>query len=541
MKNIISKYSNILFPVLILFVIGISSCKKSNDVLAPMRLFTPGGTISVINNVSNVILSWDSTLYKTSSDSIKYAVQVSKDSSFVTVERNYITNIWTVMITDDSIAVRQKYYARVRALGKDSTLNSHWLVSSGFTIMGEQDFLPVRELEIKETSVVLRWTKSAGLSKITVKPTTGNSIDFILTAADTVAGLKTLTGLQSNMTYTAEIFTGTKSKGTTLFTTLPVTAYTVTLNSGDDLAAAITNAANNDIIGLNPGTYTAIANYVVAGKFVTIKSVSADPTNTKVIFKEFTLKGDGAGIKLSGIEFDGLNTAYFINLTGLASDAAAAKFTNITVEKCIIHNTANCILRANRGAVGAHKIDAITITNCKGYDNGGAYDYFTLDKITFGTLTLTKSTFYNIGRNLITCPTVLTGATAPTILIDMCTFNNFGSDGKYALLDANTNPINFTLQNSIICNVPKPGAAVAATAIRASVVLTMAFSNNNLFNFNTGASPAVALTLPTGATNNKGIDLGWGSTTSDFTLPLISDLRTFSRTAGAIGDPRWAY
>jgi len=50
-----------------------------------------------------------------------------------------------------------------------------------------------------------------------------------------------------------------------------------------------------------------------------------------------------------------------------------------------------------------------------------------------------------------------------------------------------------------------------------------------------------------GATNttvqssaNTTTDLGWTATTTSFTLPAGSALRTASTTGGAIGDPRWA-
>jgi hypothetical protein len=181
------------------------------------------------------------------------------------------------------------------------------------------------------------------------------------------------------------------------------------------------------------------------------------------------------------------------------------------------------------------------VINTIGYDNPvSTYDYFTLDKLAFNRLDVTKSTFYNLSRSIINCTTVLTGLPSPVIVIDQCDFNNLGSDAtKYVILDANTNPVNFTMQNSIIANVPRV-AGVAAAAIRASVG-TVAFNNNNVFKFVTTPSGTTTVTLPSTAANNKTVDLGWTATTTDFTLPATSELRTFSTSSAAIGDPRWAY
>jgi hypothetical protein len=545
MKKIlnINIYSSFLaFSFLLLITSGCKKVNTSTDLSTP-RLFKPGA-ITVSAGQTSAKISWVVPLFA-SGQKLSYTAEFSKDTLFATTDFTLTTDTAGVTATDDKLAVRQKYYVRVKANAYADQPESKWMESSGFSISGTQLFQPVRELEIKETSVTLRFTPTVGLNKITLTPATGQAVNVALTTTEAAAGLKVLTGLAPATKYSAELFLDTKSKGFLTFTTLPVTVYSVTLNPGDDLAATIAAAANNAIIGLNPGTYnlTAIATPIL-NKTITLKSTSYNPKDTKVNFKEFTLKGTGAGIKVSGIEFDGIapgSASYFINLTGAVADADAAQFTSITIENCIIHNTANCLIRANRAAVGAHKIDFIKVTNTIGYDNPvSTYDYFTLDKLAFNRLDVTKSTFYNLSRSIINCPTVLTGLPAPVMVIDQCDFNNLGSDAtKYVILDANTNPVTFTMQNSIIANVPRV-AGVAAAAIRASVG-TVSFNNNDVFKFVTTLGGTTAVTLPATATNNRTTDLGWNATTTDFTLPATSDLRTFSTTGAAIGDPRWTY
>jgi hypothetical protein len=549
MKKIfnINIYSSFLaFSVLLLIVSGCKKVNTSDDLSTP-RLFKPGGlTVAAAQNLAKV--TWTVPLFA-AGKKLSYTAEFSKDTLFATTEFTLTTDTAGVTATDEKLAVRKKYYVRVKTNAYEDQPESKWIESSGFSISGTQLFQPVRELEIKETSVTLRFTPTVGLNKITLIPIAGAgqpvAVDVALNATEAAAGLKVLTGLAPATGYSAELFSDTKSNGFLTFTTLPVTVYSVILNPGADLAATIASAANNAVIGLNPGTYnlTAAAT-VILSKTITLKSTSYNPKDTKVNFKEFTLKGTGAGIKVSGIEFDGIapgNASYFINLTGAAADADPAQFTSITIENCIIHNTAFCLIRGNRAAVGAHKIEFVKVTNTIGYDNPvSSYDYFTLDKLAFNRLDVTKSTFYNLSRSIISCATVLTGSPAPVIVIDQCDFNNLGSDAtKYVILDANTNPVTFTMQNSIIANVPR-GAGVQTTAIRASVG-TVAFNNNNVFKFVTTPGGTTAIALPATATNNRTTDLGWTASTTDFTLPATSDLRNFSTTGTAIGDPRWAY
>jgi hypothetical protein len=519
-----------------------------------MRMFMPSGEIKATSAETYVTLSWNASLYTKSTDSsITYTVQVSKDSLFNTIERTYVTDTTGLIITQDSIPVRKKYYARIKTNAKENSPESNWLTSSSFKITGEQIFYAVRESEIKEINVTLRWIVTAGLTKVVLTPATGSAIESVISAGEISSGVKTITGLTGGTTYEAEIFLGTKSKGYVTFTTEAATAYTVVITPADNLATVIDTCSNNAVIGLQPGTYSAgTTNFTVKQKTITIKSVSGNTSDTKVNWKEFTLKGTGAGIKLAGIEFDGLASAgaYFLNITGLNSDAEAATLTSIEVTNCVIHNMANCLLRANRGTnAGDHKIGTIKFRNCLVYDNlmTAAYTLFTLDKLQFTSLDVSNSTFYNVGQNYITCATTLTATPIPVITIDGCTINYLGANAKYVLVDASANPIGFTMQNSILANSPKSGATVASTVLRAtSASSTLNFSYNNTFKLmNSTTGTPVALTFPAYAylsmTTNRAIDLGWTSATTDFTLPSGSELRTGGKTGGVIGDPRWAY
>jgi len=534
--------------VLSIMVIMISSCKKTEDQpTEPARIFKPSD-IKVSAGTTAAKLTWAKPLMAT--EKYTYSIDFSIDSLFSTIKYTTTSDTTGVIVTEDNLAVRTKYYARVKAVATATQPESKYMISSSFQLTGAQLFLPVRDNEIKETNIVLRYKPAMGLSSIILTPTTGTAITTSLSASDVSTGLKAITGLAAGMQYTAELFLGAKSQGLTTFTTLLPTNYTVKLNPGDDLAAAITNAANGAIIGLNPGTYTLSAATFITQKTITIKSTSGNPTDTKVNYKEFDIDGTGSGVTLSGIEFDGTSSSssYFINLIGSqTNNGAAATFTNVVVDNCIAHGSATSFFRGDRGTNAKDfKITAITVNNSIVYDMGanGSSTYYTfnISKLQFTTLTVSKSTFYNCGPGLVLSATTFTGDSTPSVLINYSTINSFGGSSKYALLDANANPINFSIQNSILANTPRSGT-INASAIRASGAgSSLSISNTNLYNLQSALTGGTALTHAAATlTNNQAIALTWVSTTTDFTLPVTSPLRTASSTGTAIGDPRWAF
>ena len=537
--------------------IALAACKKEvyDSQVNLKRQFLPTN-IKITSSETSVQLNWSPSLF-TVPGKVSYTVMVSIDSLFKSNDIiTKVTDTSGIKLTDDELKVRTKYFALVKANGSNSTEDSRWGLSPSFKITGEQIFSPVLAAETKDKSVVLRWRETSGLTKIVLSPAYGTPSDVILDPADIIALEKKITDLTPSTLYQAEIFAGTKSKGTTSFTTKELSIFTQVITPADNLATVVANAANGEVIGLEAGTYNvvdatnAFVNLVVTQKLITLQSVSGNPNNTKVNFKEITLAGTGAGITLRGIEFDGASAvaSYFINLVGSVTDnASAATFSSITVDNCNVHNLANCFIRADRAANAAdHKIGTITVTNSKAYDSspGSTYVFFTLGKLAFQRLELSNSTFYNIGRAFIAAATTLpSGTSRPAIVIDRCTINNFGSGGtsrNYTIFDANANPVDFTLQNSIVSNAPIAGQTLGNAALRASTS-TVVITNNNMFKVTNGATPAVALTFPSTATpaNQKTIDLGWTGSTTDFSLPAGSELRTSATDGGAVGDPRW--
>ena len=199
-------------------------------------------------------------------------------------------------------------------------------------------------------------------------------------------------------------------------------------------------------------------------------------------------------------------------------------------------------MRGNRGANNAHKINTIRLNNSIVFENGtGSYHYFMLDKMEFQKLEITNNTMYDLARAFISYATNITVTPTPIITVTNNTINSFGFAARnYILLDANANVVNATFMDNIIANTPK-AETVGTSAIRTGATATVSFTYNNTFNFN-GGTPLAPLTFPANVqlANNTNIDLGWTTTTSSFTLPAGSPLRTSSSTGGPVGDPRWA-
>lgn len=534
-----------------LFLLMLAACKKDefNPDFDLPRQFKPGD-ITIRAGEVEAKLQWSPSLFTTGKN-VTYTVEVSKDSLFQgPVVLTTVVDTAAAVITDSVLQVMEYYFARVKANASGTTAESGWVHSSRFRITGEQIFSALDDAQLKDTSVLLQWRPTTGLTKIVLTPSGGASTDIALTAADVANSQKLLTGLTPQTTYKAEIYRNAVIKGNITFTTKEKSIYAVILSPGDDLVAAVENAANGDIIGLQPGTYNAtdatgaFVNLVITQKHLTLQSLSGNPADTKVNFKEVRLKGTGAGVTVKGIEFDGTpaNADYFINFTGMNSDSEAAEFTSVLIDNSIIHNTNNSLMRGNRGSSNAHKIESIKINNSIAYANGtGSYHYLMLDKMEFKTIEITNSTIYDAARALISWATNITVPQTPEILLDKVTINSFGFSGRNnILLDANANVVNFTMQNSIIANTPKAGQSVGSSVLRAGSGSVIRFVHNNYFNLN-GGDPLAPLIFPdyVQQANNLTVDLGWTNATNNFTLPADSPVRSGGTNGGPLGDPRW--
>lgn len=551
----------------ILCALLLASCKKNNDIgtLQPSRAFVPT-TIVTTPTGASVKIDWKASLFSTGTG-VTYTVDLSRNQNFSTIDYTKTTDAVTLTLTDEQLLVGQPYYVRIKANATTTTpgSNGYVVTTASFTMPGVLQ--SVANADLSSKTVLLKWLTAPDVTKITITPIGGTAFDVVLTPGDVTAKSKVITGLTPNTAYRDDIYAGTRVKGFTTFTT-PL--YNREITTADNLIDVINAAANNDVIGLADGTYeikdatATVVNLTILQKSITLQGKSGDPAKVRIKFKQIDLKGTGAGFGARSITFEGTDgvvvstpggtstglAPYFLNLIGAGSDGENSNFANINIDGCVVYNVLNAFLRGNRSTnVNGFVIGNININNSVIYNvnapASAGFNTIELSRVQFAQLNITNSTFYEFGRALVVATTLLnSGTPVPVVKIDKCTFNSFGGNNMFVLVDANTNFLNVTATNNIIGNIPKVTATGAQGLLRGTGPgSAFNFTNNNLFNAvtTTGAVlPVNTSSTSVNATGNTAVALNWTSASTDFTLPAGSPLRTASTTGGPIGDPRWA-
>src|SRR4051812_32130641 len=114
MKTYIFNRAKVGLVIILLVVIG---CKKDEETLQLSRRFSPS-TVTGVNGETSVKVSWPASLFTVPGEAT-YTIEVSKDPAFSVVDFTTTTGDLSVVITDDKLVVKQDYYARVKAIGKD--------------------------------------------------------------------------------------------------------------------------------------------------------------------------------------------------------------------------------------------------------------------------------------------------------------------------------------------------------------------------------------------------------------------------------------
>ncbi|MDL2251379.1 DUF5012 domain-containing protein [Odoribacter sp. OttesenSCG-928-J03] len=110
----------------------------------------------------------------------------------------------------------ESFSIRIRAVGNRQTLPSEW-VEKTFTTEVEQLFKEVRDEDLTDTEVTLRWEAGPTATKIVLTP---GDITYTLDVNDLAIGEVTITGLEEGTEYTAKLYNNDRVRGTVTFTTL---------------------------------------------------------------------------------------------------------------------------------------------------------------------------------------------------------------------------------------------------------------------------------------------------------------------------------
>ncbi len=542
MKSVNTIFKNKTVLAFSIFVF-LFACNKKMDIPEANlpRMFTPTG-IQITLAETQVRIAWNPSLFSASKQ-FQYTIQVSKDSTFQgTPDFTTVSDTTFVIVTDADIAIRQKYFARIKANAVNTTAESNWFNSIGFSMTGEQIFkVPVQEADIIDRGVILRWTTTPGVSKIVLTPQGGTSFDVAITAADNTAGFKLINNLLANTTYSAEIFAGTKSKGLLSFKT----KATITGNSIIDLrgienrpsvlADTLPIVPSGSIIILKRGLTYNISSTISLNKSITILS-GADfiPDLATLYFtNNFNLV---AGSAIDSIMFKDLN---------LYSDNYASRYVfNIsqvgTIGKVSFENVYGHrfrgFFRMQTGGAGTQVTDLI-IKNCV-IDSLRDFSLVnTNNSNTVANIKVSNTTIYN-ARKVIDHRS----PGSNSIEFTNCTFNNTpgggapGGIGGFYFIDLNTlnsaTPIKIT--NCIFGSTwDDQGLGNDALGIRAGSATSVEVSNSYQTSdfISTNATYQIAGLLPYPGTS---INL--------FTNPSIGNFKIKDNSfpgKGNSGDPRW--
>lgn len=379
------------------------ACNKIKDIpeVNLPHMFTPTG-IRITLFETQVRIDWNPSLFSQSKQ-VQYTVEVSRDSTFQgTPDYTKTSDTTFVVVTDADIAIRTRYFARVKTNAVGGSAESSWFASNGFSMTGEQIFIvPVPEADIIDNAVILRWIITPGVTKIVMTPTGGAPFDVVLGAGDVAAGLKLIGGLLSNTTYSAEIFAGTQTKGLLSFKTkVAITGASIIDLRGifgrpSVLADTIPIIPTGSIIVLQRGLTYDITTGTNLNKSMTILSgpdfipalatifmgsnfnLTSGAAIDSLIFKDINMYSDNyAGKYVFNINQVGtIGKVIFENVYGhtfrgflrIQTGGAGAQVANFIMKNCIIDSLRDFSLvnTNNSNTVANIDVSNTTITNAR--------------------------------------------------------------------------------------------------------------------------------------------------------------------------------
>lgn len=531
MKNINKLIGGFL---LILFVgTYTSSCtKEENREFNQERMFTPG-RISITTEQKQARITWNPSLFA-ELKTIQYTVELAKDSSFQNIEYTVQSDTAGVVITDDVLKPRQRYVARVKANTNNNTPESKWILSARFSITGEQLFRPLQSGDIIDNAVLLKWTVTQGLTKITVTPPDAQPYDVTLSATDLAAGQKIIKGLKPNTPYSVELYAGTKSRGYLEFQTNPTLSGNIIDLRGidnrsnvlDDTLAVIPTGSK--VILERGVTYNIEANASL-NKSLTFLS-GADLGNTEManIFFKASNFDLTAGAVVDSLVFN--NIRFTSDDIALTNKYVFNIATISTVGKIVFESCKAELFRGFIRVKEAATISNLVINNCVINDIGN-YGVVIVDHASakVDNITLQNSTVYRVAYSIIRNSK---NSLTKSVKIENCTINEAPVAAGYLVEFSTMNAASgITIQNNIFGRGKENAGSTSVKGARAGSSTAILASNNygtSDYLVNGNAIPDLKTYAGTSS------DLWVSPTTGDFT---IKD-NTFAGKSST-GDPKW--
>lgn len=494
------------------------ACEDIDDIheLELDRILSPTELGVRIRNNVNAEVSWNKMDHAET-----YALEVYAGTTAEGSPVKAVSDITTTSYTVEQLEGESTYIVQVKCVGTNIG-DSKWSTTT-FTTNAEQILQSVDEAnDLEATQVTLRWPAGQTATSIILTPEDGSAdITYTVTAADIATGAATITGLTDEMTYTAKLMNGTKTRGTVTFTT-PIDIGNATLiEADDDLASIVKNAEEGAVFAIMPGTYT-VATLTVS-KSIALKA--AKPADKPVLSTTIIRLSAGAALELNGIVLDG---------TDSSGDQTIVYDENGTYGALLINNCE--IKNYTKGALYGNKecnIESVTITNCIYSDiecNGG--DLFDFRNSITAAFTFMNNTVYNSAAARDGFRMDAGGSTKfpevkSIINISNNTFDNVCNNSGKRLLYVRLANHEITFNKNILSNTAGYYSNQASTTI-------VEMEKNNYFN-----APNFTSSTQSNAKN----DTGSSYTSLD---PQYKDAANGDFTLGnedlsyyGIGDPRW--
>ncbi|SOD14429.1 DUF4957 domain-containing protein [Pedobacter xixiisoli] len=372
-----------IFTLALAVVLFASSCKENElEEVQPTfaRTFSASGLKVTVLSKVNALFSWDK-----SANAKSYTIELYETADFSGTPARRIADISRSLVqyTVNGLEGDTKYYARLKAVGNESTSDSKWKTIE-FATDPEQLLNAVDAATIRSTSATVTWPAATAATKLVLTP---GDITRVLTPTEIAAGSAIVTGLTPETTYTVKLLNGTKVRGNVTFKSgLNLSGYTEITNL-TELNAALA-ASGPQRLALYGGTY-AINSTVAVNKNITL--TSADPSNKPVITGAAFKITSNASLTLSNIVLNGASSTS--NMLVEYTEASDNLFGALTITGSEIYGYGKGLMYINVKAL----VESITIENniirdiaCTG---AGFIDFRTGFAKTF---TIKNNTIYNI-------------------------------------------------------------------------------------------------------------------------------------------------
>lgn len=515
-----NKYIKYILGIVCLSGVLFASCDDIDDVVTSVkldRLFSPTKVEAAVTNSTKLNLFWAEV-----KGAEGYVVEIYTDSLVFTPD-----NLAAKIDADTTTTVYELegdmwYTARVKAVAA-STGDSKWSDVTFRTGIADF-FLASQRGDIQSTSLTMRWAPNTKATKISFKPGEDASVSHTLTEQELAAGVYTMEGLESYVTYTVTLYDGDRKVSVRSAVTTLIEGATI-VGPNDNLLQLIEQADGGAAFMLEPGVYFEAGQKVTLSKNIIL--IAADENDKPLLHAQFDING-ATNVSLKNLLLDGTGvapavpTGYFEYVVQVSGNG---NYDAITLDGCEIANYDKSILYA--ASAVTFTLNSFIINNCF-ISNINAKVADGIDVRDGGLIrntSLTNSTFANVAqRDFIRFDNASAKHPSQTAKVNIanCTFYKVANGGSKGFLYLRFVTNQSTVENCIFSDMTGVYCSVSDTN-------TPTFNKNNYFKaegFHTTAK----------VFDNSGTHT---TLNPEFVDAEAGDFRVQNIPLANVGDPRW--